>query len=308
MGERYGDISLPLPTLAESLLTKKVRSGFNSPMLPIQSVSVGWARVIRRQSFILSLIRLALAYLLDIVLINPLNLINRHGNAVSLGVRFLGLLKLMSPFPIVVIIMVQFLQKSISFAEFIQWKPANKRYELHDGVIIEMPQPTGEHEDVVGFLAEKLTLEYVRLQLPYSIPKTALVKSASSESAYSPDILLINRLNLSNEPLWKKESTLILAASIPLVIEVVSSNWRDDYYKKYGEYEGIGIPEYWIVDYLALGGRKFIGNPKQPTVSIYVLVEGEYQVSQFRGNDCIQSVAFPNLQLTAEQIFQSVSC
>lgn len=59
--------------------------------------------------------------------------------------------------------MVQFLQKSITFAEFIQWKPANKRYELHDGVIIEMPQPTGEHEDVVGFLAEKLTLEYVRL-------------------------------------------------------------------------------------------------------------------------------------------------
>jgi len=36
MGELYVDISLPLPTLAESLLTKKGRSGFNSPMLPIQ--------------------------------------------------------------------------------------------------------------------------------------------------------------------------------------------------------------------------------------------------------------------------------
>ena len=204
--------------------------------------------------------------------------------------------------------MVQSLPKTINFAEFIQWKPDNKRYELHDGVIVEMPQPTGEHEDIVGFLAEKLTLDYVRLKRPYSIPKTALVKSASSESAYSPDILLINRLNLSNEPLWKKESTLTLAESIPLVIEVVSRNWRDDYYKKYGEYEGIGIPEYWIVDYLALGGRKFIGNPKQPTISIYVLVDGEYQVSQFRDNESIQSVAFPDLNLTAEEIFQSVSC
>ena len=97
--------------------------------------------------------------------------------------------------------MVQSLPKTINFAEFIQWKPDNKRYELHDGTIVEMPQPTGEHEDIVGFLAEKLTLEYVRLQLPYSIPKTALVKSVSSESAYSPDILLINRLNLRNEPL-----------------------------------------------------------------------------------------------------------
>ncbi|MFB2972624.1 Uma2 family endonuclease [Aerosakkonema sp. BLCC-F183] len=203
--------------------------------------------------------------------------------------------------------MLQSLQKPITFAEFIKWKPDNKRYELHDGAIIEMPQPTGEHEDIVGFLSEKLTLEYVRINQPYSIPKTALVKSAESESAYSPDILLLNRSNLLNEPLWQKESTVTMGASIPLVIEVVSTNWRDDYYKKYGEYEGIGIPEYWIVDYLALGPRKFVGSPKQPTISIYYLVDGEYQVSQFRETDCIQSLIFPELSLTAEEIFQAVS-
>jgi Uma2 family endonuclease len=38
----------------------------------------------------------------------------------------------------------------------------------------------------------------------------------------------------------------------------------------------MGIPEYWIVDYAALGGRTFIENPKQPTISVYQLVEGEY--------------------------------
>jgi Uma2 family endonuclease len=51
----------------------------------------------------------------------------------------------------------------------------------------------------------------------------------------------------------------------------------------------MGVPEYWIVDYLGLGGRRFIGNPKQPTISIYSLVEDEYQVSQFRGTDCLES-------------------
>lgn len=45
------------------------------------------------------------------------------------------------------------------------------------------------------------------------------------------------------------------------------------------------MPEYWVVDYLGLSGRRFIGNPKQPTISIYQLVEGEYQVSQFRKSD-----------------------
>ncbi len=81
-------------------------------------------------------------------------------------------------------------------------------------------------------------------------------------------MLILNHPNLVNEPLWKKESTVSQAESIPLVIEVVSSNWRDDYLKKAADYEAVGIPEYWIVDYAALGGRRFIGNPKQPTISV----------------------------------------
>jgi Uma2 family endonuclease len=116
---------------------------------------------------------------------------------------------------------------------------------------------------------------------------------------------LLNNSNLVNEPLWKKESTVSQATSIPLVIEVVSTNWRDDYFTKAGKYEEVGIPEYWIVDYLGLGGRRFIGNPKQPTISIYQLIEGEYQVKQFRANDRIQSLAFPEFDLTAEQIFRA---
>ncbi|WP_413201124.1 Uma2 family endonuclease, partial [Nostoc piscinale] len=75
---------------------------------------------------------------------------------------------------------------------------------------------------------------------------------------------------------------------------------------KFAEYEEIGIAEYWIVDYAALGGKRFIGSPKQPTISVYTLIEGEYQITQFRGSDRIQSLSFPELSLTAEQIFQVV--
>ncbi|MBN3951459.1 MAG: Uma2 family endonuclease [Nostoc sp. NMS7] len=211
--------------------------------------------------------------------------------------------------------MIQALRKLVTFDEFVAQYPDNpqRRYELHDGVIVEMAQPVGDHEEVVGFLATKITLEYSRLNLPYFIPKTVFVKPLENESAYSPDVLILNQPNLVNEPLWKKASTVSLAASISLVVEVVSTNWRDDYHKKYADYVGrspsrrvqMGIPEYWIVDYAALGGREFIGKPKQPTILICCLEEGEYLINKFRGNDRIQSPTFPELNLTAEQIFRA---
>ena len=201
--------------------------------------------------------------------------------------------------------MIQSIPQLITFDEFIQWLPENRRYELHQGVIVEM-QPTGKHEEITGFLTQEFTLEYIKMDLPYRIPPKALVKLNDKETGYNPDLLLIDRQQLSSEPLWEKQSTLIHGKSIALVVEVVSSNWRDDYGYKLIDYEAMGIREYWIVDYLGIGGIRFIGQPKQPTVSIYQLVDGEYQVQQFREDELInQSVILPELNLTPEQIFQA---
>ncbi|MBD2729112.1 Uma2 family endonuclease [Nostoc sp. FACHB-892] len=200
--------------------------------------------------------------------------------------------------------MFQPLVEPITFEEFIEWKPENGRYELHKGVIVEM-QPTGDHELVRAFLIRELNFEIRRFNLAYSIPSQALVKAVDKKSGYIPDVLVLNLTNLANEPFWKNSSTVSQAESIPLIVEVVSTNWRDDYFLKFGEYEEMGLSEYWIVDYAALGGKRFIGNPKQPAVSVYTLVEGEYQITQFRGNDRIESLTFPELNLTAEQVFQA---
>jgi Uma2 family endonuclease len=51
--------------------------------------------------------------------------------------------------------MFQALPKTISFEDFLKWKPDGGCYELHEGVIVEM-QPQGEHEEINGFLAKKL--------------------------------------------------------------------------------------------------------------------------------------------------------
>jgi len=203
--------------------------------------------------------------------------------------------------------MIQTQTKTVAFDEFVTWYPENSvhKYELHNGVIVEMPLGTGDHSDVMGFIRLKLSVEIDRRELPYSIPGDYLLKPVRNDAGYQPDVFVLDRAQLANEPRWKKESIITMGASVRLAVEVVSTNWQDDYLVKVADYERLGIPEYWVVDYAALGGRRFIGNPKQPTISVYQLVDGEYQISQFRGNDLVESLAFPELRLTAEQIFRA---
>ncbi len=201
--------------------------------------------------------------------------------------------------------MIQAVVKTLTFEEFLAWYPDGKGcYELHEGIIVEM-NPTGEHEEVAAFMNRKLNVEIDRLNLPYFIPRTYLVKPENANSGYQPDVIVLDKEELPNEPLWKKSSTILYGKSVKLAVEVVSTNWRDDYLTKVRDYEEIGIPEYWIVDYLGLGGRRYIGYPKQPNLSVYQLVEGEYQVTQFREDEPIYSLVFPELNLTAGQIFRA---
>jgi Uma2 family endonuclease len=195
--------------------------------------------------------------------------------------------------------------KTMTLEEFLDWYPDGYgRFELHDGVVIEM-QPTGTHERVASFQTLKLGIEIERLALPYFVARQCIIKPIDSDkSGFIPDVAVLDENALESEPMWQKRSTITKGETVRLVIEVVSTNWQDDYLIKLAEYEKLGIPEYWIVDYLGLGGRRYIGNPKQPTISVYQLIDGEYIFSQFRENQRIESAAFPELNLTAEEIFK----
>lgn len=201
--------------------------------------------------------------------------------------------------------MVQAIPQTLTFEAFLDWYPDGQgRYELLDGLVVDMT-PTGDHEEVGAFIARKLNVEIDRQDLPCFIPRTYIVRPPVAASGYQPDVLVVNQAELDHELLWKKSSVLTQGTSIKLAVEVVSTNWRDDYGRKLFDYEAMGIAEYWIVDFRALGARRFIGSPKTPTLSVYTLVDGEYQVRQFRGCDRIESLAFSTLNLTATQIFQA---
>lgn len=192
----------------------------------------------------------------------------------------------------------------LSFDEFIDGYPETSeiRYELRRGAVIETPKPRGKHSEIAGFVIKVLNLAIDSAQVPYFIPRECIVKT-SEDTGYEPDVAVVDRSGLANEPRWERSSVVERGASVKLVVEVVSTNWRDDYALKMSDYESMGIEAYWILDYLGIGGRRYIGSPKQPTFTVCSLVEGEYELQQFRDGDAIASPLFPELKLTVDQAF-----
>ena len=192
--------------------------------------------------------------------------------------------------------------KPLTFEQFLIEYGDNTRYELIDGELRDM-EPTGPHEEVAGNIAGRIYTEIIHNNLNWLIPKNCLIKPfAGSATALRPDVIVLDKAKLNQEPLWQKEPIICNGNTIKLVAEVVSTNWQDDYARKIEEYAFLEIPEYWIVDFRALGGIQFIGNPKQPTLTICQLINGVYQQEKYRLEDSIFSPLFPDLKLKLDDI------
>lgn len=192
--------------------------------------------------------------------------------------------------------------KTLTFAEFLNQFGDNPRYELIDGELRDM-EPTGPHEAVAGKIAGQIFVEILRANLRWLIPKNCLIKPPAAEAtALRPDVIVLDEDKLSQEPFWQREPIISNGSTIKLVVEVVSTNWQDDYARKVEEYGLLGIPEYWIVDYRGLGVIAFIGQPKQPTFTVYQLIGDTYQQEQYRLGQPIHSPLLPNLQLRLDDV------
>ena len=136
--------------------------------------------------------------------------------------------------------MVQLVKQTLSFAEFNLNYGDDNRYELIDGELIEI-EPTGTHEQVAAFVGRKLNVEIDRLDLNYFIPHRCLIKLLGTETAFRPDVIVLDQAQLENEPLWQREPIITNGNSIKLVVEVVSTNWQNDYARKFEDYAVLGI-------------------------------------------------------------------
>jgi len=191
--------------------------------------------------------------------------------------------------------------QKLTFDQFLIECPEDGRYELVNGEIVEM-NATRNHDDVADFTSDSFKDEIKRLSLNYVVKNTAVIRTvtkAGIEQGRRPDVSVIDR------DLWRSNRSAYSALREPiqLAVEVTSTNWEDDYIDKLDEYRRLGIREYWIVDYLAIGSRELLGNPKISTIFVHLLdAEGNYQTTAFKGSERIVSPTFPELTLTAEEV------
>jgi Uma2 family endonuclease len=201
--------------------------------------------------------------------------------------------------------MVAIVKTSLTFEEFLNWDDGSGRsFELANGVAMPLSEPTAKHEDVVEGLCRLLSDHCQSLTLPYIPRQSKQVRLNSApgqnESSRKADIVVFAKDEW--ERMRQSSASAAAYTSPPLIIEVVSTNWRDDYRIKLNEYESLGVMEYWIVDYAGLGGVQYIGSPKQPTITINWLIDREYQAQFYQGDTRISSPTFPDLALTVGQV------
>ena len=192
----------------------------------------------------------------------------------------------------------------MTFEEFLEWHPEDGRqFELCKGVPQGMPNPIGPHEDVIAYLKLVLGMHLLKFNAPWYVANSATVKPQREGTGYKPDVVILDRHKLADETLWVDASSILHGDSVPLVIEVVSTNWRSDYDYKFSDYEAMGIREYWLVDYRALAAARAIGKPKQPTITVCSLTDDGYELARFHGGDVLVSQVLPELELAVADVF-----
>lgn len=192
--------------------------------------------------------------------------------------------------------------------EFLELElPDSHEYELRDGVIVPMAEPSGRHENLRSELMFVLKSESKRTQLNLLVhPKPVLM--FGSKDTRKPDLIAVYQDD------WGKQTEVeaVLREPPSVIIEIVSTNWEDDYRNKPVWYATFGVPEYWIVDplyHLARYPNRKKPKIEEPTISIgtlrpseSILVEREYQFRSFVRNDRLQSRFFAELQFTVDKI------
>ncbi|MBW4526654.1 MAG: Uma2 family endonuclease [Phormidium tanganyikae FI6-MK23] len=194
--------------------------------------------------------------------------------------------------------MTQAKPRFATFEEYLEFDDGtDNRYELIDGVLVELPPESEPNDSIANYLFLKL----VEAGLPYRLVRPGkcelqvpVLQKGDAANCY-PDFLILDEVHLS---LTRKRFTIKLDMPPPIMVgEVLSpgkTNRERDLIRKRAQYARRGIPEYWLID------------PENCSVTVLTLEGDRYaEVGSFGGDRTIISPQYPQLQLTPAQLFEN---
>ena len=187
----------------------------------------------------------------------------------------------------------QKIERLLTFQEYLEYVPeSDVRYELVRGKLIPMPASTHLHTNICKFLVYKLQRYFAAENL--DLVANALGTGVRTEDNTSriPDVVVFSK-TIWEEVIHRPGAGVLDFAEQPiLVVEVVSSNRRDDYVVKRDEYEIAKIPSYWIVD------------PKKKLVRVFTKSRNKegYTSVDFSEEETIVSSQFDKLVLSVKEL------
>ena len=186
-------------------------------------------------------------------------------------------------------------QQRMTLKEFLNHDDGtNTRYELVDGILVEMSLGTGKHSGIIRRLAKRFEAQaeqqgtnWIAIQGLVGIETDV---PGENDQVRIPDVTVMSEAQWNVIEDRPGSATIFRHEPAPIVVvEVLSPSTKStDLTDKRTEYATRQISEYWII------------NPKTGDIKVLKLENGIYiEVGVFKGEEAIVSPTFPELKLTA---------
>ena len=183
-------------------------------------------------------------------------------------------------------------EPKLTFAEYLDYEgEPDVLYELFRGQLIPMPAQSHLHTNICKFLIYKLQRYFAEKNLNLVANSLGTGVRTAENSSRIPDVVVCSQ-SVWEEVISRPGAGVLDFAEKPiLVVEIVSSNRRDDYIIKRSEYELAEIPEYWIVD------------PQKKRVRVFATTQEEGYIGvDFSEYSSIVSEQFDQLNLSVQEL------
>jgi Uma2 family endonuclease len=187
--------------------------------------------------------------------------------------------------------------RKMSLEEYLNYDDGtDTRYELVDGVLVEMSLGTGKHSGIIRRLSKAFEREAENMGFSWAaIPSLVGVETnvaGKKDHVRIPDVTLLPEIQWNMIEARSGSAVIRLREAAPiLVAEVISPSTKStDLREKRSEYADRGVNEYWLID------------PVKKVILVLTLVGKAYQEATFTGNSVIVSLTFPSLTLTAIEV------